>query len=101
MLRDPHHTLCTYTPHPARLKLFNTHTAHLMLEEEPDQANHFLDVTGNPSAVYDSEDQFTSALLSLQLELTFLQSKDDLYLNNFDSYKGLLHTLGCDPQTVH
>ena len=82
MLRDPHHTLCTYTPHPARLKLFNTHTgdhflleeepdhtAHLMLKEEPDQANHFLDVTCNPSAVYDCKDQFTSALLSLQLEL--------------------------------
>ena len=68
-----HESLCTHTPRPARLKLQDVHTWDTVplpcLDEEPREVDHFLDVAGPHSGVYDSNDAFTSAMLSLRLQL--------------------------------
>ena len=71
----PHQALCTHCSHPAKMQTICTHTrdtyplleqaGHTNLQEEPD---HFLDEAGPPAAVYDTEDSFISAMLSLRLD---------------------------------
>lgn len=55
------------------LKLQDVHTWDTVplpcLNEEPRDVDHFLDVAGPHSGVYDSNDAFTSAMLSLRLQL--------------------------------
>ena len=66
-----HETLCMHTSRPARVKTHDSHTWDtLPISNKPDSAedpDHFLDLAGPQSAVYDSDDAFTSAMLSMRL----------------------------------
>ena len=66
-----HESLCTHTPRPARVKIHETHTWDTVpLPEEcqaDEETDHFLDLAGHQSAVYDTSDAFTSAMMSMRL----------------------------------
>ena len=60
-----------HTSRPARVKTHDSHTWDtLPISNKPDgteDPDHFLDLAGPQSAVYDSDDAFTSAMLSMRL----------------------------------